>query len=130
VANRLRLLDLPEDIKQSVRKGDLSEGHARALLGLPEKGALSQVGRRILDEKLTVREVEKIVADWSTASREGHLRPSSRKDPHVRHLEEDLQRALGRRVNIQTHGKKKGWVKLEFYSIDDLQILLRRLKKQ
>lgn len=127
VANRLRLLDLPGPVREAVMEGQLSEGHARALLGLAEKDQ-TELGERILREKLTVRDVERIVADWQTATRDGRVRPAKRKNADVRHLEEELQRSLGRRVQIQSQGKSRGWVRLEFYSVDDLQTLIQQLR--
>jgi ParB family chromosome partitioning protein len=128
VANKLRLLDLPEDLRRALSEGSMTEGHARALLGLEDAGSQAEVARRILLEKLTVRDVERIVGDWASAAASGRARPSRRKNPDVRHMEEELQRVLGRRVAVEQKGKQKGWMKLEFYSIDDLQRLIQLLK--
>lgn len=127
VANKLRLLDLPDELKMALREGRLSEGHARTLLGITDRERQAEIGRRILQEKLTVREVEKLVLDWQSAAHEGRVKATRRKNPDVRHLEEELQRALGRKVEIQGRGKK-GWVRISFYSLDDLQALLDQLK--
>jgi ParB family chromosome partitioning protein len=130
VANKLRLLDLPEDIRRSVMEGALTEGHARALLGVEERARQVELGGRILRERLTVRDVEKIVADWQTASNDGRVKTPKKKDADVRHLEEELQKSLGRKVEIQSSGnKKKGWLRLAFYSVDDLDSLIKHLKK-
>jgi ParB family transcriptional regulator, chromosome partitioning protein len=128
VANKLRLLELPEEVRKALLEGALTEGHARALLGIPQKDAQEEMGRRIVKEHLTVREVEKIASNWVDAVREGRVRTVSKKHPDIRHLEEDLQRAMGRRVLIQARSRNKGWLKLEFYSVDDLQALLGHLK--
>ncbi len=127
VANKLRLLDLPDELKAALREGRLSEGHARTLLGITDRERQAEIGRRILQEKLTVREVEKLVLDWQSASSEGRVKTARRKNPDVRHLEEELQRTLGRKVEIQGRGKR-GWVRISFYSLDDLQALLDHLK--
>ena len=129
LANKLRLLELPDEVRQAVMENRLSEGHARALLGLEDKGTQSELGGRIWREKLTVREVEQIVAGAQPVEKNGAARAAKRKDPDVRRLEEDLQRTLGRRVLIEARRKNKGWLRLEFYSIDDLQRLLNDLKK-
>jgi ParB family chromosome partitioning protein len=128
VANVLRLLDLPGDVLRALEDGSLTEGHARLLLGLSDDAGRSEAARRILAERLTVREVEKLVADWRTVHGEARVKIPRRKNPDVRHVEEDLQRLLGRRVTVDTRGRQKGWVKLEFYSIDDLQRLIQILK--
>lgn len=130
VANKLRLLDLPDDIRLAVMEGRLSEGHARAILGVEDAKRQIELGRRVMADRLTVRDVEKIVADWSSARREGRVKSAPRKDADVRHLEEDLQKSLGRRVEVQAQGKDKGWLRLAFYSLDDLDRLIKILKRK
>lgn len=129
VANKLRLLDLPDSVARALAEGTLTEGHARALLGLSDAEAQARIARRVLVEKLTVRDVERMVADWASAKADGRVKLGRRKNPDVRHMEEDLQRVLGRRVSVEAKGKQKGWVKLEFYSFDDLEALLKQLKR-
>lgn len=129
VANKLRLLDLPEDVRKALSEGEITEGHARALLGVEDDEEKAALARRILAEKLTVRDVERLVTDWQSAAAGGRVKAVRRKNPDVRHMEEELQRSLGRRVTIDPRGKHKGWVKLEFYSVDDLETLLKHLKR-
>jgi ParB family transcriptional regulator, chromosome partitioning protein len=129
VANKLRLLELPDVLRQALAGGQLSEGHARALLGADTADRRQELGERILREKLTVREVEKLVADWQSALKDKTVRPARRKNADVRILEEDLQKTLGRRVEVQARGRDKGWIRLAFYSVDDLQTLLKQLRK-
>jgi len=127
VANKLRLIDLPEDLKGAVRDGALSEGHARTLLGIGDPDKQSEIGHKAIREKLTVRDLEKMTLDWQSAFEGGHAKAPRRKNPEVRRLEEDLQRALGRKVEVQSRGKK-GWLRIAFYSLDDLDVLLRQLQ--
>lgn len=129
VANKLRLLGLPELVKNSLREGLLSEGHARVILSVPDPAAQAEWGRRVVREGLTVRELERFVQGTQTAAEEPAT-PVVRKDPDVRRIEEELQQLLGRRVVLQSRGKDKGWVRLEFYSLDDLDALLKELKSR
>lgn len=129
VANKLRLLDLPQVIRNALMENLLTEGHARALLGLQDKEQQAELGKRIVHDKLTVREVERLVADWASAVRDGRVRAAKPKNADLRHLEEELQRHLGRRVVIDAKGKNKGWVRLEFYSIDDMDVLTQELRR-
>ena len=129
VANKLRLLELPEDVRRALAEGDITEGHARALLGLDGDDGRAAIARRVLAEKLTVRDVERLVADWRSAAASGRVKAARRKNPDVRHMEEELQRSLGRRVSVDAKGKQKGWIKLEFYSVEDLETLIRHLKR-
>lgn len=128
LANRLRLLELPQMLRNALMEGLITEGHARALLGLSDRVQQEELGKRVVQEKLTVRDVEKLVMDWAGAARAGRVKPARRKNADVRHLEEDLQRTLSRRVVIDARAKNKGWVRLEFYSLDDLDTLVARLK--
>ena len=126
ISNTLRLLSLPKQIQDSIESGLISEGHARSLASLDDPSSQKELAGRIIREKLSVRDVEKIVSDWSGALRAGRVRRARHKDPDVKSVEETLQRALGRQVVIQGRGKKK-WLKLAFYSADDLESLCRRL---
>jgi hypothetical protein len=124
----LRLLELPQMLRNALLEGLITEGHARALLGLADRTQQEELGKRVVQEKLTVRDVEKLVLDWASAARTGRVKTPRRKNADVRHLEEDLQRTLSRRVVIDARAKNKGWVRLEFYSLDDLDSLVARLK--
>ncbi len=128
VANKLRLLELSQMIRNALMEGLLTEGHARALLGLEGKQDQEELAKRVVQEKLNVREVERIVNTWTGAARPGAPRGAKRKNPDERHLEEELQRHLGRRVVIDSRGKDKGWIRLEFYSVSDLEVLSQQLR--
>lgn len=126
ISNTLRLLSLPKEIQQSIETGLLSEGHARSLAALEDPVAQRELAHRIMGDKLSVREVEKIVSDWPKAIRDGQIHIAKRKDPDTKAVEEHLQRAMGRQVLIQNKGHK-GWVKLAYYSAEDLEDLCKRL---
>jgi ParB family chromosome partitioning protein len=124
VANTLRLLSLSEEIQQALREGKISPGHGRALVAMEDPNAQKALFERILSEQLTVRHVEE-------AARHQKKREHPEKSTDVRALEEDLQRALARKVEIHSpHASShKGWIKLEFYSLDDFDHLVEQLKK-
>lgn len=130
VANALRLLDLPAPIRQAVADGTLSESHARTLAALDDSSAQQALADRILRERLTVREVEKLVADWKSVLARGTSQPrrGRPKAPELRAIEEDLQRTLGRRVHI-LGGRNKGWLRLHYYSLDDFDQLIGMLRR-
>lgn len=127
VANKLRLLDLPQAVRNALMEGLLTEGHGRALLGLTNPVVQESLAKRIVAEKWSVRDVERAVAGAAEAPAE--KAPARQKNPDVRHLEEELQRFLGRRVVIDARGKDKGWVRLEFYSVNDLDVLHQQLRR-
>lgn len=131
IANFLRLLTLPEGIRKLVRDGQLSLGHARALLGMPNERAMLDAARRAVEQQLSVREVERLAQAARPATptpRAGRTpttaptaRGSSAQDAEVRRLTELLRRRLQTDVRIEVHGDSRGTVAIGFYSADDLQ---------
>ena len=124
VANTLRLLKLTQPIQEEVARGRLSLGHARALLGLESERSQRSLAQRIVAEGLSVRTVEHLVKTFSTATH--RIRSSGGRDPHLVAAEERLRRTLGTRVDI-LHGRKRGWVRIAYYSLKDLDRLLAQL---
>jgi len=133
IANTLRLLNLPQELKDAVSNGSISAGHARSLVSIDDENTQREVAQRILNERLTVRELEKIVSDWKGAIKSGKVKLAPRKDPEVRRLEETLQKFLGTKVEIRAKGKGqkiKGFVKISYYTLDDLERLTNILKRK
>ena len=126
IANSLRLLKLPEQVKTLVQDGSLSAGHARALLGISDEKLLAETAAKAADGKLTVRAVEKI-ASGEEKQAEPALR--HREDSFYTEIEISLESRLGRRVSV-TRGKNKGTLNLEFYDKDDLAALAQRLTRE
>ncbi len=130
VANYLRLLDLPNEVKQWVIDGSLSMGHARCLLGLSSPGMRVQVGREAINKDLSVRVLEKLVKERQTAR---SAPPESQggkqaKRPLVVELEQAFTKALGNRVEIQESRRKgKGKVVIHYRSLEDFDRLCERL---
>ncbi|MBI5167474.1 MAG: ParB/RepB/Spo0J family partition protein [candidate division NC10 bacterium] len=119
VANTLRLLRLPEEIKGDVAAGTLSPGHARALLSLEGVSQQIKARERILSQGLSVRAAEDLVRRLKKA-KGTTIRPIPRGNPQLRALAEELSRALGTRVRILRRGKK-GKLEIEFYSDAELE---------
>ncbi len=128
VANLLRLLKLPEEIKKSLQSGVLSMGHARALLGVDDDQKQRALHDQLLRKELSVRELESMIrlgAAHTRRPKKNGLSP--RKDAHIIALEEELQRKLGTKVRIQSK-KKRGAIVIEYYSLDDLERILGTFK--
>ena len=126
VANALRLLNLPEKVLEMVRKGELTAGHARAVLSLKSEKLQEQAAQKIAALGLSVRQAELLCKNMSKE-------PAPQKVPtlavdYVAECEKSLSKHLGRGVKI-VNGKRKGRFELEFYGQDDLQILLDALMK-
>lgn len=118
VANALRLLRLPETIREDLVSGALSEGHARALLGLDRPADQLRVREQVMRGGLTVRATEALVRKLRTGRPPRPRRPVA-ADPNLGDLEDRLRTALGTKVRIQRSGAA-GTVEISFYSADDL----------
>jgi ParB family chromosome partitioning protein len=125
VANMLRLLALPEPIKALVTEGQLSAGHARALLGVPDSVAIA---RTVVDKGLNVRQTEKLVRDaQSGRARRATATPAvPAKDPDTVALEREMTGRLGLKVRIEPRGQG-GTLSIEYGNLDQLDEVLRRL---
>lgn len=121
VANYLRLLKLPDEVKAFVNEGLLSMGHAKALLSVEGRQNQLEAARRIIHKGLSVRETEALAKKGSIDAK--NKNPHKRKDPQIEALEQRLIRSLGTKVKIQ-HKGKKGKIEIEYYSLDELDRLL------
>jgi ParB family chromosome partitioning protein len=119
IANALRLLNLPDVVKQMVRGRLISMGHARALLALEDRKTIEALAQRIIAEGLSVRDVEsRAKRPEGSAPRSG--RPPKPVDPNVEAAETALQRVLGTKVRIGGNGKI-GKVEIHYHSAEELQ---------
>lgn len=127
VANALRLLGLPAEVKQLLEAGELDMGHARALLGLPRQLEMVSLARAVVAEKLSVRETEARVK----AGRAGPAKskPAPKQSPEARRLVEDLQRRLGTKVRLAEKGGGKGTLEVDFFSYEDLDRIVGLIRK-
>ncbi len=123
VANYLRLLRLPAEVRNNVGSGALSMGHARALLSLTDEAAQLRVSRDIVTRNLSVRETESIVKKPPIAD---VPREAPQKDVHTRAAEDKLRFALGTRVRINRKGKG-GRIEIDFQNEDELNRLYEQL---
>jgi len=139
VANILRLINLPEEIKEFVSRKLISAGHARVLLSIAGEKKRIDLARKILKEKLTVRETEDIVERLRLKRAPSEKKVAQKeKSPEVVELEEELQRILGTKVRIKSTGsgrlslvegeKVRGKIEIEYYSLEDLERIVELLK--
>ena len=124
VSNTLRLLKLPPTCRQALMDGVISEGHARALLGLPTAEAQSAALGTVLKRSLNVRQTEELVQRL-LGQRSRHAR-AVRRTPEEKALEDQLMQALGTRVNLRM-GRKGGSLVIHFYSDEELEALIDRI---
>lgn len=127
VANLLRLLHLPATVQRLVSAGSLSMGHARAILGLSDERKMADLARRAVEEGMSVRAVEQEVRrrrNAPAADPESAPARAEPGDPHVRHLESELQRRFGTAVRIQVARGESGRIEIPFFNADDFQRVL------
>jgi ParB family chromosome partitioning protein len=128
VANVLRLLKLPEEVRGNVASGELAMGHARALLGLPSDSDQRRMAREVIARGLSVRETEALVKRETSAPKAPPAKPPQ-KDVHTRAAEEQLHLALGTAVTI--HRKRKGGtLEIAFANEEELQRLYEYLTER
>jgi ParB family chromosome partitioning protein len=128
VANTLRLLNLPDEIKEAIAEGVITAGHGRILAGVDDAAQQKSLAKRILVEKLTVREVEKIVADWkSVIAQTAGKRSAKKQSAEIVQLAEELQRQLGTKVKMVGR-PQKGKIEIYYYSLKELERLVLCIK--
>lgn len=128
VANLLRLLQLPASVQRLIGEGRISMGHARAILGMPDERQMADLARQAAEEGLSVRTVEERVRGQRSPPETPAAPPAtSGGDPHVRHLEAELQRALGTAVRIRVTRGESGRIEIPFYNPGDFERVMELL---
>ncbi|WP_096186080.1 ParB/RepB/Spo0J family partition protein [Evansella halocellulosilytica] len=125
IANHVRLLQLPQLAQEFIGEGKLSMGHGRALLGLKRKDKLPATVQKVINEKLSVRQLEELVQRMNeNVSRE--TKKKQKLSPVLRERESMLKEYFGTNVNIKK-GKRKGKIEIDFFSEDDLERIMSLL---
>ncbi|HES60023.1 MAG: ParB/RepB/Spo0J family partition protein [Calditrichaceae bacterium] len=127
ITNFLRLLKLPNEIQDSVRKHELTMGHARTLLAIDDSEVQRQVWKKVIKNSLSVRRLEKLIKDLAEVAKQKQaVKP--RRSVFLQKAEEDLRELFGTKVNIRSR-KEGGTIEVEFYSPEDLNRLLEILQE-
>ncbi len=127
IANTLRLLNLPEPVKEELRARNLTAGHARALLSAREPEALA---KQVLSRGLSVRETERLAAEAAKTPRPSRVRAERpAKDADTLAIERDLAQVLGLKVSIDLKDGERGTVTIHYDNLDQLDDVLKRLNK-
>ena len=129
ITNTIRLLNLSEDVQQYLIEGVISEGHARTLLGVSDKKSQYELAQKVIDDKLSVRELESIIKkikkdEINSKEKKEQSKPMS---PYYKDITERLQNYFGTKVNL-TNKNNKGKIEIEYYSEEDLQRILEIIK--
>lgn len=128
ISNLLRLLKLPHSVQEMISVGNVSMGHARALLPLEDRRRQESLAHRIEKEGLSVRQVETLIRSMLKKgdASERRLADQTRTDTNLRHFSDEMQRSLGTRVNVVAKGKG-GEIRIQYYNPEDLRRLSDRL---
>jgi ParB family chromosome partitioning protein len=128
VANSLRLLKLPDKVRDQVATQKLSMGHARALLGLEDAERIELTADRIVAKELSVRQTEDLVRRTQREDGQKPKKlPEGQKTPAVRDVEDRLQKALGVRVTLRPKDARSGVIEVHYHSLDELDGLILKL---
>ncbi|WDL99158.1 ParB/RepB/Spo0J family partition protein [Alicyclobacillus sp. ALC3] len=129
VANMLRLLNLPNAVREYVSRGTLSMGHARALLAVDNADAQEQLAKRVVEEDMSVRKLESVVYKPATGVSRETQKKHHPEETRYRRYEEQFRTVLGTAVKIHP-GKKRGKIEIEYFSQEDLERILNLLSTQ
>lgn len=124
IANTLRLLNLPEEIKEMVVQGKISAGHARALVTIEDKKRQLEIAKEVIEKQLNVRDIERLVNQKTEEGKKQEVI----KSIEIIEIEERLKKALATKVNV-IHKKNKGKIEIEYYNNDDLDRILELLER-
>ncbi len=124
ITNALRLLDLPEEVQEMVYAGELTAGHARAILSVPDEVQRINLATKVKSEGMSVREVENLARLYAAGQTERAARPATPKTFKI--VARKLRRALGTNVRVR-QTQKKGKIEIDFHGEDDLERIFRLL---
>lgn len=128
IANSLRLLNLDERVQNFVKENKLTNGHARALLSVSDNDMQFELAEKIIEEELSVRQIETIVKGLSEKKEKAPKQNKPSSENIYGYIENELSSAFGTKVNINSKKNNKGRIEIEFYSTDDLDRIMSILK--
>ena len=131
ISNTLRLLKLPNNIQQFLANGDITSGHARALLSIEDPEHMAEMADRIISQKMNVRDIEESVQKLKVTkqgkSTSSKAKPAPARDPDLSAVLEKMQYRLGTQVKIVGKTDEKGKIEIYFFSNDDLNRIIELL---
>jgi ParB family chromosome partitioning protein len=129
VSNLLRLLELPEEVCERLARREIEMGHARALLGLPQRRQQIEVATLVASRGLSVRDTESLVRRMAEPPESRTQAPPAAIDPNIQRLEEDLAEKLGARVNIEHARAGNGRLVIRYNSLEELDGILSHFQR-
>jgi len=126
IANTMRLLNLSEEVQQMLISSEITSGHARALLAVEDKDEQNKIARKIISDKLSVRDVEKIVKNFDKPQKEKKVTPEVLKLLY-KNFETKLRTKIGAKINIAAKDEEKGKIEIEYNSKEELEAIVESL---
>ncbi|NLZ49671.1 MAG: ParB/RepB/Spo0J family partition protein [Clostridiales bacterium] len=127
ITNSMRLLNLDKRVQDYLIEGVISEGHGRAILGISDFDMQNEVAQKIIDEGLSVRQVEALIRQLNSEKKPQNKSKQKQQNPYINEIKEKLESYLGTKVQLTTNKKNKGKIEIEYYSTDDLNRILELL---
>ncbi len=129
ITNSMRLLNLAEEVQEFLVDKKLTPGHARALLAISDKEKQVDIATRVFDEKMTVRDTEKLVKSLDKPVRHKKLTPEALQLIY-RQLEDRIREKLGAKISIKPFDEKKGRIEIEYFSQEELEDIVNKITKE
>ena len=128
VTNSMRLLKLADEVQQMIIDGKITTGHARALITIEDTEKQIEIAKKVVDEKLSVRDIEKLVKDLNKPKKEKKAAKQIKNEFIYQDIEEKLKQSFGTKVSVTAKEDGSGKIEIDFYSSDDLDRILDLLK--
>ena len=128
VTNSMRLLKLADEVQQMIIDESLTTGHARALITIEDQSKQIEIAKKVVNEKLSVRDIEKLVKDLKKPKKEKKESKQLKNDFIYQDIEEKLKQSLGTKVTVSAKEDGSGKIEIDFYSSEELDRILDLLK--
>ncbi len=128
IANALRLLRLPQDVRALLENGSLSTGHAKAILGAETEELQSEIAKTVVEKGLSVRDTEALVKNAGKQKKSPGTAKKLRNTAEYEKVEKDLKAKLGTKVKIERREDNAGRIIIDFYSLDDIERILKHIQ--
>ena len=126
ITNSMRLLNLDKRVRDYLIEGVITEGHGRAILGIDDKNKQNEIAQKIIDEGLSVRQVESLIRAMAETRKKSTKEPV-KQDYYMNHIKDRLEGYFGTKVSLANGKRNKGKIEIEYYSAEDLNRILELL---
>ncbi len=129
ITNSMRLLNLAEEVQEFLIDKKLTPGHARAILSISDKDQQVEIATKVFDEKMTVRDTEKLVKSLGKPAKPKKMTPEALQLIY-RQLEDRIREKIGAKVSIKPSDEKKGRIEIEYFTQEELEEVVNKITKE